>query len=74
MRQSKFLKTVGNKIKQIRKEKGISLYKLAKISKLNYNHIKNIENGITDCHLEVFTRICESLAVSVTDFFNKIDL
>lgn len=40
-----FLKTVGLRIRAIRKSKGLSQEKLAELSNLHFTHVSDIENG-----------------------------
>lgn len=74
MTESKFLKTVGNTIKLIRKEKNFNLYKIAKSTNLSITHIKNIENGKVDCYLTTIINICNSLEIDIYNFFEKANL
>lgn len=73
MQNSKFVKSIGKTIEKIRLEKGMSLYKLSKETKLNYNHLKNIEEGNVDCYLRTIIKICEVLKISVVEFFECVD-
>lgn len=74
MYKSKFIIQIGKTIYKIRTEKIFSLYKVAKAAKISTNHLKNIENGIVDCHFSVLLRVCAGLRVSVFEIFERARL
>ena len=55
-----------NKIEQVREKKGISRYRLAKLTGLNYVSIWKVENG-GDIKLSNLRKIAEALGVEVKD-------
>lgn len=57
-------KEVGNRIRQARKEKGLSQADLADKLSISNSHISDIENGKTNIGLDIFMRITETLQVS----------
>lgn len=55
-----------NKIEQVREKKGMSRYRLAKLTGLNYVSIWKVENG-GDIKLSNLRKIAEALGVEVKD-------
>lgn len=61
------LLTVGKKLKEIRKRKGISQLKLAELSGLAQSTISTIECGATP-NVQIANRLAQALNVSIEDF------
>lgn len=57
-------KDLGERIKQARKQAGLSQVELADLTKISYSHMSDIETGKKKIGLDKFMRICESLDVS----------
>ncbi|MGG1519017.1 helix-turn-helix transcriptional regulator [Paenibacillus oryzisoli] len=68
-----FVKIVGDKIRVLRTEKGLSQEKLGELAELNSNYIGQIERG--EKSLSVFTlkKIAEGLSMSLEEIFRLID-
>ena len=59
---------IGNKIKEIREEKGISQYRLAQLTGINRSTINRYENGlIQKASFDNLLKICEALEVDIKD-------
>lgn len=59
-----------NKIEKIRKEKGITLQKLAELSNISAGYLCHLEKGSrNNPSLEVMKRIAKALNKSVTEVF-----
>jgi transcriptional regulator with XRE-family HTH domain len=57
---------IGNKIKEIREEKGISQYRLAQLTGINRSTINRYENGlIQKVSFDNLLKICEALEVDI---------
>lgn len=56
---------IGRRIKEKRKYRNISQQEMAKHLNFSYQHISNIERGITGISLELLVRISNLLQVSV---------
>lgn len=67
------LKEVGNRIRQARKEKGLSQADLAEKLSISNSHISDIENGKTKLGLDIFMGITEALQVSA-DWLLQTDI
>lgn len=53
-----------------RKLKGISVYKLSKLSGVSENHIRNIENGKKQTTIKTLQALTDGLNMSLSEFFN----
>lgn len=62
--------TIGQKIKKLRKEKGLSLKDLEKAIKIDRNMICNIEAGRRNLTLENLIKICKFFNVSADEILN----
>lgn len=59
------------KVWQIRKEKGITLKQLEKLSGIGKTTINNIENGATSPTLLQMEKIARAMEVRITDLFDS---
>lgn len=66
----KDLKNFGLKLRNIRSQKNISREELAKISKINKDHIGRIERGETNISIITMYHLAKSLECSFSDFFD----
>lgn len=53
--------------------KGISVYKLSKLSGISENHIRNIENGKKQTTVKTLQALTDGLNMSLSEFFNTDD-
>jgi len=60
---------VGKCLREIRRQRGLSMRLLAKMSGLNVNTLSLIENGHTSPSVCTLQQLAQSLHVSMTDFF-----
>ena len=59
---------LGDKIKEIREEKGITQYRLAQLTGINRSTIKRYEeNSIKKISLENLMKICNALGVDIKE-------
>ncbi len=58
---------IGQKIKELRKKKGLSQEELAESAKVNLRTIQRIENNESEPRGKTLNLICESLGVNVED-------
>ena len=63
--ENEFFKTVANKIKAVRKQKGITQSQLAKKLKISQQMISRIENGTENISLFTLRKIAESLGATL---------
>lgn len=64
----------GKRIKDIRTQKNISAYKLAKYLQVDQTTISKIETGVNIPSLQLLERICEYLSISLSEFFYVDDV
>ncbi|MFN8325006.1 MAG: helix-turn-helix transcriptional regulator [Flavobacteriaceae bacterium] len=60
----------GQKVKQLREEKGFSIEHLANISNVDRNYISDIEKGKRNVSIEVIEKITKGLEIDFATFFN----
>lgn len=60
----------GNKVKQLREEKGLSIEQLANISNVDRNYISDIEKGKRNVSIEIIEKIITALDTDLASFFN----
>lgn len=70
MRNETFIKKLGEKIVQLRKEKGISQLELANRLDTHNNQIRRIEVGEGNPTINTLLDIAKELGVSVNDLVN----
>ena len=51
MRNNEFLNQIGQNIKAIRKQKGITIRTLGEMCGMDYSNLNHIENGYKDFHI-----------------------
>lgn len=59
----------GQKVKLLRKDKGLSQEELAEKSSLNRPYISAIEQGKRNVSLEVMEKLAEALGIEIKEFF-----
>lgn len=62
-------KLVGDRIRQVRKEKGLSQEKLGYESELHCTHIGSIERGQKNWSIDTLIKVANGLNVEVADLF-----
>jgi transcriptional regulator with XRE-family HTH domain len=63
-------KLIGDRIRQMRKEKGLSQEKLGYESELHCTHIGSIERGQKNWSIDTLMKVAKGLNVEVIDLFN----
>ena len=61
---------IGEKIKEVRKKKGLSQEELAESSKVNLRTIQRIENNESEPRGKTLNLICEVLDINVEDILD----
>ncbi len=72
MEKSEFLRIVGERIRSLRKARGISQLDLALEAGVNASHISDIERGATNPSLGVLFAITKALGVHLAEVFEEI--
>lgn len=60
---------IAKRVKTIRESKGISVYKLAKTSGISSTYLYEVEMGKKQPTVEIISRICDALDISLAEFF-----
>lgn len=63
------LEKVGERIRELRKQAGISARALASKAGLTQSHLSKLETGAAKPSLEALERICRAMGVSLAEFF-----
>ena len=64
---------IGNRIKQLRKEHGITQSELAESVNLSYQQIQKYENGKSSISVTRLVEICKALNTDISHFLKDID-
>ena len=64
---------VGEAIKELRKEKGISQNKLSLLTKLNRGYLHKLENDQISPSVDMLEKISEYLEIKVSDIIAKAE-
>ena len=67
MRNDIYLKHLGNKIKELRKSKGMYGEQFAEMCNIDYSNYCRFENGQKDIRICSLKNICEHLGINMTD-------
>lgn len=62
--------TIGNRIRDLRSEKGLSQEKLALKADLDRTYLAGVENGKRNLSIKSLEKIINALEVSFQDFFH----
>ena len=69
MIKESLLVVIGKNLRRIRKEKGISIERLALISAVNKNYISDLERGNRNPTIMMLDRLAFSLEIEVKELF-----
>lgn len=61
----------GTRLREIRKAKGFSMYKLHKESGLSQGHISDLEKCINQPTIETLQKLLTPMGVTLAEFFNE---
>ena len=73
LRKITYMNSIGNKILEIRKSKGLTQEELAELSKVNLRTIQRIENNENEPRGKTLNLICDVLEIKRDYFTNKIN-
>jgi len=63
-------KLIGDRIRQLRKEQGLSQEKLGDKAELHYTHVGSIERGEKNWSIDTLIKVAKGLNIEVADLFN----
>ncbi|MFL9837621.1 MULTISPECIES: helix-turn-helix domain-containing protein [Flavobacterium] len=64
-------KKFGLKIKELRKERGLSQEKLAHLAEIDRTYLPSIEKGERNVSIEIVERLANALNVKIKDLFDE---
>ena len=70
---SEIAKTIGQRVRNYRIEKGLSQEKLAELSGCHPTYIGQVERGEKNATLESIEKIASAMNISLAQLFEKID-
>ncbi|MBQ8121693.1 MAG: helix-turn-helix transcriptional regulator [Ruminococcus sp.] len=62
---------IGERLRQIRKSKGLSIYKLSQETGISQNHISDLELGRRKPSVDTIKRLIEPLGITLSELFNE---
>lgn len=62
---------IAEKLKTVRKSKGISVYRLAQMSGVSETHIRDLERGDRNPSFDTLSRLVTPLGLSLSELFNE---
>lgn len=62
---------IGNRIKELRKQKKWTINELSEKAGVSRAYLCNIENNTCNCTVGILKLICNALEISMKDFFNE---
>lgn len=64
---------VGQRVRELRKERNLSQESLAYRSEVDRTYMTDVENGRRNISIEILEKIVAALQISFSDFFNSKD-
>lgn len=64
------LESVGNRIRRLRKKRGLTLKQLGEMTSVSMSYLSQIENGHANTNLATLQKISSSLQVPLIEFFS----
>lgn len=64
---------ISKRLKDIRKAKDISVYKLSQLSGVSETHIRDLERGDKNPSLDTLSKIAVPLGISLSELLNETD-
>jgi len=66
--------TIGQRIREKRKERGLTLKQLAEATGLTVTYLSDVERGATQPSLKTLGRVATGLIISTTDLLSGVEL
>ncbi len=70
MNFKKLYKQIGERIRTLREMRGLTMEKLAYESGISKGGLSEIERGMKEPRISTLVKICETLEISMKDFFD----
>ena len=62
---------LGERLKNIRESKGLSVYRLSQETGVSQGHISDLENGKNQPTIDTLKRLIVPLGITLSEFFNE---
>lgn len=70
--REKYLRLIGNKIRELRAEKNLSQFKLAELSDIHENYLGAIERAEKNPTVYTLYKITSALGINMEEFFKNL--
>ncbi|KAA8476865.1 helix-turn-helix transcriptional regulator [Arcticibacter tournemirensis] len=70
VRNEQIIKALGQRVRDLRSDKKLSMEKLAELSGIDYRQLSYIELGQTDASLSTLYALCNGLNISLTELMD----
>ena len=64
---------IGNRIRQLRQQKGITVNRLANLAGISQSYLRDVELGKKQPTILYLSYICDALGIELKDFFSEDD-
>jgi len=71
VRNQQLIDALGDRVRAVRKERHLSMEKLAELAGIDYRQVFNIEHGKTNATVSTLHNICKALEISISELFNN---
>lgn len=71
---SEFITLLGNRIRQLRKEKGLTQAELGEKMQISQGYIGEIERGLVNVSMETLDKIVKALGITLYELFDFRDI
>ena len=71
VRNQQLIDAVGDRVRAVRKEKHLSMEKLAELAGIDYRQVFNIEHGKTNVTVSTLYNISRALDMSISELFDN---
>jgi transcriptional regulator with XRE-family HTH domain len=68
--EATLLRALGKRVRELRKERGLSQERLAELADIHENHVRRIEGGTANPSYLVLVRIARALGVTLPDLLH----
>ncbi|RZK42718.1 MAG: XRE family transcriptional regulator [Pedobacter sp.] len=74
VRNQELINALGSRIKALRKDKQLSMEKLAELAGIDYRQVSYLEHGKTNATISTLHSICKALDMTLSDLFDSSTL
>ncbi|MFA6083420.1 helix-turn-helix domain-containing protein [Mucilaginibacter sp.] len=74
VRNEPVIKALGQRVRQLRIQKKLSMEKLAELCDIDYRQISYVELGQTDASISTISALCKGLEITLAELMDADDL